>query len=225
MKTNWDLSQILRIQNPKTYSMRLVIVSAFVLLTAIATHSQTEGQPRTCTLKLSQAPAVRGVKLGTMADELFPLFPSGSETTQRIRQSLSAADGYPNFGYSFFGLNLSDTANKEQFAGINNLTVSTFDRRIVSLNVQYDRFPKGARWKDTDELIQRFSDALRLPGPKEWVNDPEQQNRKKLICTGFEAFITGSDQPDIFFINRDWQQLQKDRAAAFDEERRREFKP
>jgi len=204
--------------------MRCIFLSASVLLIAISTYAQTGNSPQPCKLKLSEAPAVRGVKLGMMADELFPLFSSGSEASARIKQNLSAAEGYSNFGYANLGLNLSDAANKEQFAGINAMRVSTFDRRIVVLGVQYDQFPKGARWKNSDDLIQRFSDAFHFPGPKEWVNDPDS-NHKKLVCAGFDVFVSAGDQAGIVFVNRDWQQTQKDRAAAFEDQRRHEFKP
>src|SRR5262245_40064303 len=132
--------------------MKPILFLAFLLLMAISVCGQSAPAPA-CTLKLSQAPVVRGVKLGTTVDQLFPLFSNGSETSARIKQTLSAAEGYPNFGYAFFALDLSEAANQEQFAGVNRVSVSTFDHRIVSLSVQYDRFPKGARWQDTDDLV------------------------------------------------------------------------
>ena len=203
--------------------MKHILISVtFLFLTIPAFGQIANAQP--CTLKASQAPPVRGVRLDMMADELFPLFSSSTEDSARIKQSLTAVEGYPHFGYAYFGLNLSDFANREQVAGINYLSVGLFDRRVVSLTVQYERFPKGANWKNTDDLIQKFSDAFHLPGPNEWVNDPGQ-GRKILRCNGFEVTVSSGDPASIAFVNRDWVQTQKDRTAAFEEQRRRDFKP
>jgi len=203
--------------------MKHILISVTFLLLTIPAFGQTaNSQP--CTLKPSQAPSVRGVRLDMMADELFPLFSSSTEDSARIKQSLAAAEAYPNFGYAYIGLNLSDFANREQVAGIDYVSVGFFDRRVVSLTVQYERFPKGANWKNIDELIQRFSDAFHLPGPNEWVNEPGL-GRKILRCNGFEVTVSHGEQAAIAFVNRDWQQTQKDRTAAFEEQRRRDFKP
>ena len=202
--------------------MKPILLSILLLMTAISTYSQTEN-PSQCTLKLSQAPVVRGVKLGMKAEELLPLFTSDRENN--IKQSLAAGTGYPNFGYSNLGFGPSDVINREQFAGITSFYLGVFDGRIISVAVNYERFPKGARWNGHDDLIQKFSDAFHLPGPKGWINDPDQSNRKKLMCAGFDVYVEALVQPSITFVNRDWVQTQKDRAAAFDEQKRHEFKP
>jgi hypothetical protein len=194
-----------------------------VLLIAISTYGQSDSPPQPCTLKLSQAPAVRGVKLGMTVDELFALFP-GSSDSLNIKQTLSAAEGFPKFGDAYFGISPSSWGNKERFAGINYYSLHTFDRRIIGLSVQYDGFPSGARWKSTDDLIQRFSDSLHLPGPKEWGPDPNNPV-KKLKCDGFEVTVSAGDQASIYFYTSGWEGPKRERLAAFEEQKRREFKP
>jgi hypothetical protein len=205
--------------------MKHILLSASLLLIAISTQGQTASlPPQPCTIKLSQAPSVRGVKLNMTVDELLPLFP-GSSDSGGIKNSLTAAEGYPNFGYGSFGISPSNWANKERFAGISSYFFSTFDRRIVALTITYDRFPEGARWKNPDDLIQRFSDSLHLPAANYWAPDPDSNSRKKLKCDGFEIFVTAGEQSAIAFYNRDWEGTKKERQAAFEEQKRREFKP
>jgi hypothetical protein len=206
--------------------MRHILVSASVLLIAISTYGQSDSPPQPCTLKLSQAPAVRGVKLGMTVDELLPLFP-GSSDSLGIKNVLSAAEGFPRFGDTTFSISPSSWGNKEWFAGISSYFFHTFDRRIIALTVQYDGFPSGARWKSADDLIQKFSDSLHLPGPKEWAPDPNNPYNpiKKLKCDGFEVTVSAGDQGSIYFYTGGWEGTKRERLAAFEEQKRREFKP
>jgi hypothetical protein len=134
-------------------------------------------------------------------------------------------EGYPNFGYASFGISPSNWANKERFTGINSYQFSVFDRRIIGLTVYYERFPDGPRWKNTDDIIQRFSDSFHLPAPNYWAPDPDTGTRKKLKCDGFEIFASAGEQGSIVFYTRSWEGTKKERLAAYDEQKRREFKP
>ena len=205
--------------------MRHILLPALFLLFAISIYGQTDNPPpQSCTLKLSQAPAVRGVKLGMTVDDLLALFP-GSSDSGGIQHALSAADGYSNFGAAAFSISPSDWPNKERYAGISHYYIRLFDRRIVAFDVNYESFPVGPRWKTADELIQRFSDSLHLPGSKDWIPDPNVTG-KRLKCDGFEVFVSSdSDRSVISFRNRSWVQTQRDRLAAFEDQKRREFKP
>ena len=203
--------------------MRHILVSSLLLVFAISTYSQTDNPPQACTLKLSQAPAVRGVKLGMAVDELLPLFP-GSAESNGIKGALSSADTFPQFGETSFGLTPTDWGSPPRFAGIGYFFFRFFDRRVVSFEAQYLRFPSGARWRSPDELIQRFSDSFHLPGPKDWVTDPGVAG-KRLKCDGFEVVVNAGDQAAITFYTRAWDGTKKERQAAFEEQKRREFNP
>ena len=205
--------------------MKHLLLSASLLLMSFAAYGQTNSSAaQPCTLKIAQAPAVRGVKLGMMLDEVLPLFPGTSESGA-VKHALSTAEGYPNFGYAYVGLDASTWGNPERFAGINSYFISTFDRRIVGVTVTYKQFPEGARWKNADDLIQRFSDALHLPGPNAWVSDPSGSGRRKLQCEGFEIYVGASESSSIAFYTQGWEGTKRERLAAFEEQKRREFKP
>jgi len=156
--------------------MKKILFSASLLLMAISVYGQTAGpQPQPCTLKLSQAPSVRGVKLDMTLDELFALFP-GSSNEGRITQALSQSEGYDRFGEAGFSIAPTTYSTKDRFAGISVYFVDSFDRRIVSFTAVYDRFPKGPRWHSVDDLIQRFAESFHLPEPEGL--DPGWQRQK-----------------------------------------------
>ncbi len=203
--------------------MRHILVSAAVLLMAISTYGQTERSPQPCTLKIAQAPAVRGVKLGMTIEELFPLFPGMSDNGS-IKYTLASDEGYPNFGEAYLGFTPSNWPGKERFAGINSYHLRLFDHRIVGVSVTYDQFPAGARWRNTDDLIQKFSESLHLPGPQNWPSETANP-RRTLKCDGFEVAITGGDQANISFYAPGWEGVKRERLAAFEEQKRRDFTP
>ena len=202
--------------------MRHILFPAAFLLFSISAYGQTAGaQP--CTLKLSQAPAVRGVKLDMTVDELFAMFPGLSERVG----SLVNAEGYPNFGFTSFGITPSNYSTKDRFVGIDQYYVRLFDRRVVSLDVNYPPFPTGARWRNTDDLVQIFAESLHLPSSKSWAVE-EGYPRRKLDCDGFQIAVSAAnDRTNIGFTNKNagWEKTQKERLAAFEEQKRREFKP
>ena len=199
--------------------MKHLLMAASVLLLTVSTHGQTTAPAQPCTLKLSQAPAVRGVKLDMTRDELFSLFPGLSELTQP-----SEPGSYPNFGYGAFSITPSTYPTKNQFAGIEQYGVTLFDGRVVGLNVNYSTFPKGARWRNVDDLVQRFSESLHLPRAADWT--PQPGNIRKLNCVGFEIAVSYAfEVTQISFYQQSWKETQKERLAAFEEKKRSEFKP
>src|SRR2546421_25329 len=207
---------------------QLVATAGFVLSTALSVYSQTPA-PQTslhpCTLTLAQAPSVRGVRLGMTVDEFLALFP-GSNDDGQVKRALSQADGYPQFGKAFFGVTPANYATKDLFGGISFYTVQSFDRRIVQLNVIYEGFPNGPKWKNVDDLIQKFAESFHLPGAKDWLLEPSTSDRKGLACNGFQVWAsTANDRSNLTFFHNDWIPTQKERLARYEEQKRSEFKP
>lgn len=204
--------------------MRHVLVSVALFFLTVSIQGQTAGTPsQPCRLKPSQAPGVRGVKLDMTADELASLFP-GLDERINLKQRLSQAEGFSSFGYSVFEIDPSSYSTKDKFAGIARFGFQLFDRRVVTLYVYYPSFPNGARWQNIDDLVQRFADSLHLPNAQDWAY--ESSTQKKLNCDGFEIVVSSAnDHAQIAFDNPRWVQTQKERLTAFEEQKRREFKP
>src|SRR3954462_3521440 len=82
----------------RSNAMRRIVFSAAFLLILVSSYGETAAQQSSaCPLKLSQAPAVRGVKLDMNVDEFLSLFPGSSEH-EFIKTHLVMADAYPQFG-------------------------------------------------------------------------------------------------------------------------------
>ena len=203
--------------------MRQILLAASFLLLTISLNLQTASAQQPCTLKLSQSPSMRGVKLGMTVDQLLSLFPGSSDNAE-IKQRLSASEGYPDFGDVSFYLAPSRYATGDHFAGVAEFYISSFDGRVVGVRVQYLNFPTGARWRRVDDLVEKFADSFHLPGPKDW--EANGADTRQLKCDGFETAVwAAGDSSSISLFDRSWVQTKQARSAAFEEQKRREFKP
>ena len=135
-----------------------------------------------CKLTLAQAPVIRGLRLGMTSDELFAIFPAnGREEFDRVQQ-LKNAEIYPNYGYASFQFNPSNYATKDRFTGIGRLTLGLFDRKVVSISVDYWNTPRFDRPGQAMEIIIR---QFGLPELKDWPGSSEYLSYASLPCDGF----------------------------------------
>jgi hypothetical protein len=80
---------------------RILFVSLFTATLTMTALSQNQNQPENapvCSLSLSQAPAIRGIRLGMKPDEWLKLFP-GSAQDEHIKVILNEPPLYPNCGF------------------------------------------------------------------------------------------------------------------------------
>jgi hypothetical protein len=203
--------------------MKRIFLAAICTLTALSAYGQAQTAlpgVSPCTLDVAQAPAIRGVKLGMTVDELLAVFP-GSAENQQIKRSLAEAEGNPRFGAAFFSI----SPTGERFAGISNYAVQAFDRRIVGLYVAYEGPPNGPRWTNVDDLAEKFVESFKLPSTANWLLD-RSDIRRGLQCHGFQVFaLISGDRATLMLVEPEWMQTQKTRLAAYEEQKRREFKP
>jgi hypothetical protein len=199
------------------------IVFTMALLAVPAMSQQSTQQPgeSQCTAKFAQALSIRGVHLGMSADELFALFPWLAESPN-IKSRLENAKEQPNFGVVAFALEPRDNAGKEKLAGISHLQVTLFDNRIVSYYVSYEGPPRGAEWNDLDEWIAKLSETLNLPGSSEWISTG---GSKALNCEGVRIIAGAGGVGSVSVSTDDWRKQIKAREKAYQDKKRRDFKP
>lgn len=176
-----------------------------------------------------QSPALRGIRLGLNANEVFALFPDSSEN--KNKNAVASAEGRPHYGVArlFFQPPFPPSPAKERFAGIDSIQVTLFDDSVTELAIAYagaDSYPaRGPVWHNVDDFITKLSEAFALPPAKDWVE--RSQSAKTLQCTGFNfgasiANGTGSISLRSTIVYED---TVRKRALADEERRRREFKP
>jgi serine protease Do len=180
------------------------------------------GLPPACDLRLKDAPALRGLRLGMSVAEVSSRFGGLRPTLRRCglstlylsdRQLLAAARG---------------------FEGVALVRLILLDDRVVYLNVGYGReFP----FKSFDEYLSTLSSSLGLPGTwRRVAGAPDFEQAHSMTCEGFvvAAGRVGSLYVELHdtevmqtLVKRDIEagQRQKQEAEREAERRRRSFKP
>lgn len=188
-------------------------------------QSKSEQPPVSpCTLTLDQSPAIRDVRLGMAARELFALFP-GSAEKDEIKAALKKADDYPHFSLTEFYIGPNDYATRDRFAGIHLYYFVLFDGRLIRFQVYYSVPPEAPRWSNLDDFIARVAEAFQLPPVTQWAKSRERSG-KSLKCDGFQIEAETLDTRGSLIVSiPDFDKKRQERQAAFDEKVRRAFKP
>ena len=143
----------------------------------------TEQEQALCSLNLSQAPALHGLRLGMTPEEVLTYFP-GSETDPEVKSQLSASPS--KLGTSNLIILPSKYESRDQFIGISQITVSLLDGRASRLNVGY----AGPEYSHVDEFVEKFVAGTNLPPAGQWKAHAGLANELKILkCAGFEARV------------------------------------
>jgi hypothetical protein len=133
-----------------------------------------------CTLPVTQAPNVGGVKLRMSLDEMLALFP-GSREDPDVRTALSTPPS--QFGVTSFLIHPDRYGSAAKFAGIREITFSLLDGRVSTFNLGY--YP--LELKHVDEFVTKVAQDFNLPATDAWEPYVGLDNQLKLLkCDGFE---------------------------------------
>lgn len=149
---------------------------------ASSTPSGSSAQEKSpCTLKMSQAPILKGLRLGITPNEVLALFP-GSADDAEVRAQLSRPARA--MGNSSFLIRPEKFGSKAEFLSISQITVSLLDGRVSSYTISY----KGPQWKDVDEFISKFIEGTQLPAADQWqAYSGLDTQMKTLHCADFSV--------------------------------------
>jgi len=211
---------------------RILFVSLFTAALTMTALSQTQNQPENtpvCSLSLSQAPVIRGIRLGMKPDEWLKLFP-GSAQDEKIKAILDQPPTYPRYGVkniTFFPSNSQNQFNYlpgEEFSGINSVSLLLFDNQIIGISIFYAPYPDiDNPWDDVAQLITIFSETFNLPQVSAWNKGVA---RAELKCAGFELILDVNNRPAAFLNSQfDFRQITRQRAEADKQKGRAAFKP
>jgi len=205
--------------------MKHIILPIVVLLAAVPVLAQTESQSiSTCNLTVAQAPAMRGVRLGMTAQDLFTMFPEG-HSADWVKSKLDAANEYPAMGGWWADLNTSAVNNTKDHSPISRFYVFLFDGRVVSMDVGYTVLNHNVPWGGVDNFIAKVSDAFHLPASSAWTTT-NSSDQRVLYCREFT--ITGSTSgaaAQLTIQGLGFQDTIHDRMVAYEQATRRGFKP
>jgi hypothetical protein len=114
-----------------------------------------------CSLTAAQLPDLSGIRLGMTAEQVLALF-SGSSEDAELRASLARPAS--QFGVTSFIIKPDKYKSKEKFAGINQITFTLLDGRVLSFSAGYD----GPEWPHVDKFVAKFSEGKNLPTADAW---------------------------------------------------------
>jgi len=152
------------------------------------TSGQTDNQPAptkasACTLPMSQAPDIGGLKLGMTLEQVLALFP-GSKEDSEVRAEL-ARPASP-VGMSSLSINPQKYESKGNFTRIKQFSLTLLDGRVATFNAGYN----GPKWKDVDEFVTKFAEERNLPAADAWEPYVGLDTQlKSLKCDGFEVSV------------------------------------
>jgi hypothetical protein len=171
-----------------------------------------------CSLTPAQAPVIRGLRLGMSLREVLALFPVSRYNTG-INHSIEQAEKIPEVGEWRFNLSLNQYPEGEsRFAGIGQVELVMFDRRLVSFTVHY-RHDREAAWTQ-EGWVRRLAEAFKLPGYENW----EKSWHASLSCDGLKIEAS-HNFPQLTLTDPSYLAEIKRRAAAVAEKKQGEFRP
>lgn len=209
--------------------MKLKICILYIFITSLSVSGQ---QIKSCNLKISDSPKLRGFFLGMSGTEIIRKF-----SKAEIPKSNNL--GYSKIQFSFFPLpdrytsygedtatNSVDTTKSTKYKGWQTATFELIDDKVVSIEIQYD---SAIKWKNLLAFIEQVSEPMKLP--KSWESDSTSASKYSqenyLNCDGFrvESRMTGQTNPIIYFVDLESPKIYKQRKAALENQKLKEFKP
>jgi len=211
---------------------RILFVSLFTATLTMTALGQTQNQPENmpvCNLSLSQAPVIRGIRLGMKPDEWLKLFP-GSAQDEKIKAILDRPPTFPEYGfkeiifYPAFSPSLFSYLPREEFSGIFNVSLTLFDNQIIAFRIKYAAYPGiDNPWDSVEQLIPIFSETFNLPQLSAWHKNG---SGAELKCAGFELILNAGNGPSAYLTSKyDFNQIIRQRAEADKQKGRAAFKP
>ncbi|HKC85577.1 MAG TPA: hypothetical protein VKG02_06355 [Blastocatellia bacterium] len=211
---------------------RILFVSLFTMTLTMTALSQTQNQPENapvCSLSLSQAPVIRGIRLGMKPDEWLKLFP-GSAQDEKVKAILDRPAKYPDYGLSSVTFLPASSQNqfnylpREEFSGVNGVSLTLFDNQIIAFGISYAPYPGiDNPWDSVEQLIPIFSETFNLPQLSAW---DKSRSKAELKCAGFDLILTAGSRPTAYLTSKyDYIQIFRQRAEADKQKGRAAFKP
>jgi hypothetical protein len=190
------------------------LVHYFKRTGGVESNQITKRQPQ-CSVPLDRAPSIRGLRLGMSADELLSLLAFNNDSRLPVETALKNAGLAPNYGLATFRLSPRDSTMmevREKFAGINSFSFTTFDGRLVEINVTYSRRSPDLYPSWTiDEWTTKISSSFSLPGANYW--EPS---------SNFPA-LGIYRTPSLTIIDPSYRQVLDQRVKSDQENKQREF--
>lgn len=194
---------------------------AAIICLISACSAQPDDTPQKCSLDLSRAPTLRGLRLGMSVEELKARSPHLEVKTSSNGEGLSFADVY-------YGSQASDEFD---FDGLHALHFGLVDGRLSNIEFSYLNQPAYAQ--RPHEFIDKVAGQLGLDA--RWC-EASTARTCVISCEGFEVSITtpetyisgagiSTSTPKVSFRDVTAEQEAEVRRRSIEEEERQQFRP
>lgn len=148
--------------------------------------SSTGQEKQPCILNMTQAPSIKGLKVGMTTDEVLAVFP-GSKDDPEVRRYLTQPP--TQFGGSELAIKPEKYANKAEFSNISRITFSLLDGRVSLVSLHYN----GPAWEHVDKFVEKVAGDFNLPAAQHWDAYVGQDNQlKTLTCADFSVRVNAA---------------------------------
>lgn len=137
----------------------------FGALIAVAWAASAQAQGGVCTLKVSEAPEIRGLRLGMSPAQLSARYP---------RLPAIRTDEY---GQAHIILDNPRIYDETAFKDVEQISLKFIDGRLVTYQVSYSSLP----WDNLDQFMTKLLETYRLPGGWQGAGT----DRQTLTCDRF----------------------------------------
>lgn len=131
-----------------------------------------------CTLKLEQAPELRGLRLGMSNDEVkklysnFPVFRTSELNPVKFGKDIIRFDG-------------SELNQHSELKDIQSMVVTFVDSKAAKITIFY---LNTLNWKTADEFAKKIGQALKLDGTWKKVGEDNSSAMRVTNCNGFAVW-------------------------------------
>ena len=183
----------------------------FIFVLTFTCCLTAEAQNRVCTLKLDQAPEIRGLRLGMEIKQVLSYLPS---------LTIEPADEF-GFSHASFSFQIADEELKRlkfDNKGISNISFNFLDGKLSYIGVSYN---DTVKWDSLDEYVSKLNESFHLPGV--WQSNDYD---KSLTCDGFEIRASlPRNTGELSLYDRTSARVRATRWAEKKERQKQTFKP
>ncbi|MDQ3685824.1 MAG: hypothetical protein M3430_09510 [Acidobacteriota bacterium] len=188
-------------------SFRRLLLTTLLLLSGATFINAQENK---CTLKINQAPELRGFRLGMTLEQTKGQFPF-------VRVQVSNKFDFHKQGW----VTADDLKENANFKGVEGLSLTFLDDKLIEIGVNYDN---SIEWKSEEHFSTRVGEMLKLPNA--WQRSLNTGYARQLECDGFQV-RTRVNQINLFnpVEYQNLERRQQEQVERKKEERRQSFKP
>jgi hypothetical protein len=175
----------------------------------------------TCNLPLTQAPTIRGLRLGMTVEELIELFPGANPN--ELKGKAEQAKGEPALGYLNF--DFPGSQHKDRLEG-QSLYINLFDGKVTSFRISYSftNHSRTGQIFSSEQFLDKLIGVFDLPAKEYWQQSSGNIN---LQCRGFRVngYVGSNLGVSVFDTSKAPEEKTKQRRDEALAQKRAEFKP